>query len=382
MRYKIAFSFPLLDQKHLQEAHSHFAFYGWIGLCIYTFIIYILKDDLPEKSKKKYFSLIAVNNIASWLMVPLFLWKGYFVGSIIASSIVLFIGFIFFFFLLKDLKGIKHIAKYWFLSGLFFAMLSSIGVFGLVYMKTTHQLHRDFYLGSTYYYLHFQYNGFFIFSCIGILLNYFKGLGAVIPEKANQQILKLMFLGCVIGYGLSVLWLRIPIWIFVIIVLGSIFQTIGAVKLYNLIKTNWKLLLEKRVPKIERWALIISGAAFALKILLQLGSNIPEVSQFAFGFRNIVIAYLHLVLLMCIAVFLLNQILGTGLFKTSNKLYSAFFFLLVGIILNELVLGVMGIFSIKYISLPYAANILLGVSILMMLSLFFIWTQLKTSSHK
>lgn len=336
----------------------------------------------PKKSKKKYFSLIAVNNIASWLMVSLFLWKGYFVGSIIASSIVLFIGFIFFFFLLNDLKGIKHIAKYWFLCGLFFAMLSSIGVFGLVYMKVTHQLHRDFYLASTYYYLHFQYNGFFIFSCIGILLNYFKDLGAIIPEKANQQILKLMFLGCVIGYGLSVLWLRIPIWIFVIIVLGSIFQTIGAVKLYNLIKTNWKLLLEKRVPKIERWALIISGAAFALKILLQLGSNIPEVSQFAFGFRNIVIAYLHLVLLMCIAVFLLNQILGTGLFKTSNKLYSAFFFLLVGIILNELVLGVMGIFSIKYISLPYAANILLGVSILMMLSLFFIWTQLKTSSHK
>ena len=38
MRYKIAFYLPLVDQKHLQEAHSHFAFYGWVTSAIYFFI--------------------------------------------------------------------------------------------------------------------------------------------------------------------------------------------------------------------------------------------------------------------------------------------------------------------------------------------------------
>ncbi len=30
LRYKIAFSFPYLDQKHLLHGHSHFAFAGWV----------------------------------------------------------------------------------------------------------------------------------------------------------------------------------------------------------------------------------------------------------------------------------------------------------------------------------------------------------------
>ncbi len=30
LRYKIAFSLPFVDQKHLLHGHSHFAFAGWI----------------------------------------------------------------------------------------------------------------------------------------------------------------------------------------------------------------------------------------------------------------------------------------------------------------------------------------------------------------
>jgi hypothetical protein len=119
------------------------------------------------------------------------------------------------------------------------------------------------------------------------------------------------------------------------------------------------------------------GFAFFAKIVLQLGSTIPALSQFAFGFRNVVIAYLHLILLMCVSIFLINQILATNVFKMTKPVTMGLKLLLLGIFLNEAVLGLMGIFSIKYISLPYTPQILLAVSLLMMVSLAVILLSLK-----
>jgi integrase len=54
MRYKIAFYFPFLEQKHLQEAHSHFAFYGWISSAIYLFI--------HHTARKTFATTVLLNN--------------------------------------------------------------------------------------------------------------------------------------------------------------------------------------------------------------------------------------------------------------------------------------------------------------------------------
>jgi hypothetical protein len=51
--------------------------------------------------------------------------------------------------------------------------------------------------------------------------------------------------------------------------------------------------------------------------------------------------------------------------------------LLLGIFLNEAVLGLMGLFSTQYIALPFAPEILLAVSLLIMFSIFFLCFNLK-----
>lgn len=185
-----------------------------------------------------------------------------------------------------------------------------------------------------------------------------------------------MFFGCVIGYGLSVLWLKLPLWIFIAIVLATLAQTVGAVKLFSIVKSNWTHLVINFSP-MQRFVLIYVGFAFFVKILLQLGSNIPAVSQFAFGFRNIVIAYLHLILLMCISAFLINQVLATNIFKITKPVLTGLKLLLLGISLNEAVLGIMGIFSIKYIAIPFSPEILLAVSVLMLVALLMIYFSLR-----
>lgn len=379
MRYKIAFSLPIVDQKHVQEAHSHFAFYGWITQIIYVLIIRYLVGILPERQLKKYQILLVINAVSAFIMIPSFVYSGYYWLSIAASTAALLTSFVFFFFLVRDLKGKSDLAKPWFIAGLFFAVISSAGVFMLSYMMMSGNVTQMLYLGSSYYYLHFQYNGFFLFSCIGLLIHSLRKIGAEISPKENNLIFWLMFFGCLVGFGLSVLYMKLPLWIIIAIILASISQTIGAIKIYQMVKRNWGHVVV-HFSALQRFVLMYVGFAFFMKTLLQLGSNVPALSQFAFGFRNVVIAYLHLILLMCISVFLINQILATNVFKITKPVTTGLKLLLLGIFLNEAVLGVMGIFSIKYIAVPFAPEILLGVSLLMMFSLLLILVSLRKKS--
>ena len=380
MRYKILYSFPFLDQKHLQEAHSHFAFYGWITHVLYVLIVHYISKVNPLLKLKKYEYLIAINLAASFAMLGTFIYGGYFWGSIAASTTALLTSFAFCYFFLMDAKKIQDASKIWFLAGLFFAVISSVGVFNLAYMMSSKNINQDLYLASEYYFLHFQYNGFFLFSCIGLLLYSLKEAGSPISESKNKWLFWLMFFGCLIGVGLSVLWMKLPVFIFALIVLTTLSQTVGAVMLFDFVKKSWTNLVIKWSP-MQRFVLLFVGFAFAVKIALQLGSNIPALNQFAFGFRNVVIAYLHLVLLMCIATFLLNQILATNYFTVSKQLLLGLKLFLAGIFLNELMLGLMGVFSIKYVSIPYANHFLLYFSLLIFIALLLIWVNLKTKKH-
>ncbi len=376
MRYKILFSLPWLDQKHLQDAHSHFAFYGWITTAIYILLTDYLRKTMPNVAMKKYRALIIVNVVSAFAMLATFIYGGYFWASIAASTAALLCSFVFAGVFYKDTAGLRDASKIWFRSALFFAVISSLGVFNLAYMKMTGTVSQSMYLASEYYFLHFQYNGFFIFSCIGLLLFSMKEAGAVLTKKENNILFFLMFFGCLVGFGLSVLWMEMPAWVFALIIITTVGQTVGAVMLYRYVRKHWTNLVVKWSP-MHRFVLMYAGFAFAVKTLLQLGSNVPAISQFAFGFRNVVIAYLHLVLLMCIATFLVNQILATNRFKVTSAVLTGLKLLLLGIFLNELILGLMGVFSIKYVAVPYANHGLLAVSVLMLVALIIIVGTLK-----
>ena len=198
MRYKIQFSFPYLDQKHLQEAHSHFAFYGWITNVLYVLIVHYISKVNPLVKLRKYEYLIVINLAASFAMLGTFIYGSYFWASIVASTTALLASFVFCYFFVVDARKIQDTSKIWFLAGLFFAVISSVGVFNLAYMMSSKNINQDLYLASEYYFLHFQYNGFFIFSCIGLLLYSMKEAGSPISEKPPTLLSSLLSFGCLI----------------------------------------------------------------------------------------------------------------------------------------------------------------------------------------
>ena len=181
MRYKIGFAFPFFDQKNIQHAHSHFAFSGWITQTIMVLMIYYLQQRQRPDSFANYNSLLWANLICSYGMLVSFFVQGYGAVSIGFSTASVLISYLFAYVFFSDLKSVpKHDpSKNWFKSALVFSVLSSIGTFYLAYMMASHQMEQKLYLASIYYYLHFQYNGWFFFAIAGIFIGF---LHKVRPE--------------------------------------------------------------------------------------------------------------------------------------------------------------------------------------------------------
>ena len=114
-----------------------------------------------------------------------------------------------------------------------------------------------------------------------------------------------------------------------------------------------------------RYILLFVAFAVSVKVVLQLVSTIPSVSKLAFGFRPIVIAYLHLVLLAIISLFLLFYIYAHHLIHSNKRIKLGVLIFSVGVLLNEIILAVQGIASFSYTVIPYVNELLLGAAIVL-----------------
>lgn len=374
MRYNMAFSLPGFNHKFMQESHSHFAFYGWVSATVFLFITKYLSENFPKIDLAKYQYLMISNQIGSYGMLISFLYGGYFWLSIVFSSVALFTGFAYFVFLLVDTKSNKNPEIIWLKSGAFFATFSAIGIFGLAYFSIKKDNFEILFKASTYFYLHYQYNGFFLFTCIGLFLILLNNSGIQIQEKFNKTIFWLLFFSCFFGYGLSILWIEMHPILYGFFVMISAIQLIGAFLFLNRIRTTT---LFKKQNSIQKILLSIFGFAFILKFILQSLSAIPVLAAFAFSNIHIVIAYLHLVLLMGVSLFLICLILHHTKIILTKILKISIILMVFGIVCNELILGLLGFFSVFYIPFLSARYWLLFVSIAIMISIGMFFKILK-----
>ena len=367
MRYKIGFEFPFLDQKHLQHSHSHFAFSGWISHTLMVLMIGFLEKRInitDTQFIKKYNFLLIANLICSYGMLISFILQGYGLISILFSTFSIVIACVFTYLYFKDLKLISEedLSKNWFKASLFFNVLSSLGTFALAYMMVSKNIQQNEYLSSIYFYLHFQYNGWFFFACMGLLISFLQ------LKKAENLFFNktfwLFFVSCIPAYFLSTLWLKLPTWIYVLTLLSALVQTITWFKfLYVIIKLKNNFL--EKYPLVLRYILFFVGVALSLKFILQLGSTIPALSQLAFGFRPIVIAYLHLVLLAIISLFLLFYIYANQFLTFNKQIKNGIIIFSVGVLLNEIILAIQGIASFSYTLIPLVNEMLFGAAIIL-----------------
>lgn len=368
MRYKIGFEFPFFDQKFIQHAHSHFAFSAWISQTLYVLLVYFTCSVNDKINIRFYRNIFIANTVSAYGMLISFMIQGYGAFSIGFSQASVIVFYVFAYRLLKDLRSSDktHPSLPWIKSALFFNLISGAGTYTLAYMMSTHNVSQNLYLASVYYYLHFQYNGWFLFAGIGLFIARIKSIN---PEfKLSNLIFRGLAWSCIPAYLLSTLWLDLPDALYILVVCAAIIQFAAWIGLFRHLYTSTKQFLFM-LPAFQRFLFLLSAVSLSIKFILQLASCIPYVSQLAFGFRPIIIAYLHLVLLAVFTLFILTFISAFIQKHTTRFNRFALLFLAAGIYMNELILGIQGIASFSYTLIPYVNESLFFVSLLMFAAL-------------
>lgn len=362
LRYKIVFSLPFVDQKNLLHGHSHFAFSGWVSHTLMSMLVAYVAGKKQGVIEKKYRWLIGANLLTAYGMLLSFPVQGYGGVSIIFSTLSIFVSYAFAIVYWKDLNGLQEQAPshYWFKAALIFNALSSAGAFSLAAMMATKSTNQHFYLAAVYAFLHFQYNGWFLFGCLGLLIDMFsKKFGISI----SSGVFWAFALSCIPAYLLSVLWLQLPPWLYMMAVLAALLQLSGWIYFVIILVKQFSVF--KTIERLPATILGLAAFAISIKLLLQLASVVPSIGKLAFGFRPIVIGYLHLVLLGIISFFLLSYLLINNYIVAGNQKFNGIKIFIAGVIINELLLMIQGVCDIYYSAFQYANQLLFVAAIIM-----------------
>lgn len=373
MRYKINFPLPAINQKNLLYAHSNFAFTGWVTIVLMTLMVNYLKRHNVVTNYLKYNGVLIAGCIAAYGMFVTFFVQAYGYFSIAFSILSILISYFFIIFYWKDLKKVndKSYAPKWFKAALILIAIASIGEVILAYLMVNFVTEQDYYFAALYFFLHFQYNGWFLFACFGLLFSYFYEKQFYHLLRINKNLFIIMAITVGPEYLLSILWLKLPRALHLLANLSGILQLLVLyffIIIIPIIKHN----RQHHIEKTTRFLWLLAAIGFLVKILLQTLSVVPFFSSYAFGFRPIVIGYLHLSFLVIISFFIIGYI-NAILIEEKRKISKAgVIIFVIGVLCQEIILMMQGLEVLNFQVLPHAPIFLFYAAILIGLGLIWI----------
>lgn len=286
-----------LPYGNLLHTHSHGAFLGWVYLGINS-LLFSSYNKLSKKIKL-YFRF-------QLLILPLlfigFALYGYNVFTIILSSLQIITSWTISYLIIKE-YGFSRLWRFnnpisLLIAGQVFQMISSVFPFLLGAVIKTYGNTSVLYYDTIYTYLHFQYNGFFTCSVISLL--FFSAGSMDIYPKLSKAFYFTFIASVLLLSAHNYLWSKPPIAVYYTSLIGSILQLISVFLLVNLFKNIYR-----SFSKAKKLVMLLFLIVFATKGLLQFFTSIPSFSNYIPNNRDLIIAYLHLVLIGMISVPLL-----------------------------------------------------------------------------
>lgn len=308
MRYEFFNSIGNWNYQFILHTHSHIILLGWVFNALIAAFHYILFTDHPSR---KQLTLYVLFQVAILGMLFTFPFMGYALYSIVFSTLHIVLSYFWVGMLWRRTYILDTPTGGFLRSAMIYLVISTIGPFALGPIIASGNSGSDWYFMAIYYYLHFLYNGFFIFGILGMFFWYLKEKGIQIDDAKPKLMLKLLNISCVLGLALSALWMKPFILIYIAGAIAGLLQVIVLFTLIGIVKPIHAQLREGiSINGMILLKLVLAG--FALKIVLQVVSAVPDIADLAYQVRNFVIGYLHLVFLGIITPFLMAWFHSNG----------------------------------------------------------------------
>jgi len=370
-RYKISYSLPLVGFENLVHAHSHFAFAGWASMALFaTIIAYFCSKEIQES--KILQQLFIANQLTSYGMLVSFFWQEYGPISIGISTLSMIVSY---FYAWQIWKHTARSRKTLSVRALHFSLicmiLSTLGPYALAYMEASGTMNLMNMNNVVYWYLHFQYNGWFTFGVLAIAIRAFELRGGNSGSINLRMFISLMIAACFPTYLISILWTIPSALIYIIGGVGTGLQIVAFGFLANEIRVRYSSAL-LAVKRTGGWLLLISFLSFLIKLTLQFACVFPGLNKFVFGYRPVIIGYLHLVFLGFLTCFLIGTAIGHQVLNLRTKInVGGITLFILGFILTESALLMHGLSIVISTAMPFLPPLLFvaAVSILGGLSL-------------
>lgn len=338
LRYYKMEPLSFLNYMNIVHAHSHFAFAGW-GFMILSLLLYY--SFIPSsKIKRSYHLLFWLSNLSAFGMLISFPIQGYALYSIGFSTIYIFstYGFAYkFYHDTKQQKRVDTVAILFAHTSLFFLVISSIGAFGMGPIMAMGKTGTSLAYNTIYFYLHFQYNGWFIFGIIALFFRYLERNNINYAIGKAQLFYVLMVISCILGYFLSTLWTKPNAIAYIFSGVAATLQIFALILLLQIIYASRKALLSNGNQLLRLLGILVL-LFFSLKILMQLASVFPVIVEWTTTSRNLIIAYLHLVMLGVFTIYIFFHLIKTSLITQSIWLTLGLYLFLIGFFTTETLL--------------------------------------------
>jgi hypothetical protein len=364
-RYKISFSLPQIDFDHLVHAHSHFAFAAWASSALYVILIANFVSE-ENQNAKKYRLMFWANQVTAYGMLITFLVQGYGLLSIIFSTLSLFVSYFYSYHIWKDARHENKSAILAMRFSLIALILSSAGPYLLAFMEATHHVHLIAMNNAVYWYLHFQYNGWFLFAIFAVAIKIAHDRLMIRNSPGLKWFTILMIAGCFPVYMVSLLWMAPGAAITVIAGIGAVIQLIALFFLTGAVLKN-RNLLQPFMKKPGGKLIAVAAGSLFLKLILQFACVFPFLNKFVFGYRPVIIGYLHLIFLGIVTCFLLGISIASHVINLSRrKNITGVIVFMTGFVLTELGLVMHGLSVVIIVAIPLLPAILFCAAVLML----------------
>lgn len=364
LRYAFVEEVAWIKFRNVLHGHSHAAMLGWLYLALFALLAAYF---LPERADFKWYNrLFWLTELSVLGMLVAFPIQGYGAASIAFSTLHILLSYVWAWRFWTDTRGETSVWSLRFArAAIVFMIVSTLAIWSIGPILMGGFRSSTFFHLAVQFFLHFQFNGWFIFAALALALRWMEQRGIVLPAKRLRLFFILLVVSCMLTYALAVAWSNpLPI-VFGINGTGVTLQLAALLVFVGLIWSHRSAILAP-LSGWSRSLMLIAFWSFAGKILIQTAVLIPFIAKAAYTIRNYVIGFIHLILLGALSSLILSLALHHGLLTRNNRLTRiGLTFFVIGLLGSEALLFLQG--TLLWVSvgfLPHYYEGIFAVSVL------------------